>query len=60
MPGTANPWAGRGPNAPFDQRFYLVINVAVGGTNGYFPDGVGGKPWADASGAAANDFWAGV
>ena len=29
-----NPWAGRGANAPFDQRFYLIINVAVGGVNG--------------------------
>lgn len=24
-------------NAPFDQSFYLVLNVAVGGTNGWFP-----------------------
>ena len=44
-------------NAPFDQRFYLIINLAVGGTNGYFPDGQGGKPWTDTSGSAANDFW---
>ena len=29
-----------------------------GGTNGYFPDGLGGKPWADASPTAAADFWA--
>lgn len=27
-----NPWAGaRGP-APFDQRFFLIMNLAVGGT----------------------------
>ena len=44
-PGIDNPWSGGAMNAPFDQRFYLKINVAVGGTNGYFPDGVGGKPW---------------
>ena len=25
------------------QRFYLIIEVAVGGTNGYFPDGMGNK-----------------
>lgn len=32
--GTYNPWEGRGPNAPFDQRFYIIMEVAVGGTNG--------------------------
>lgn len=25
------------------QRFYLIIEIAVGGTNGYFPDGEGNK-----------------
>lgn len=54
-----NPWEGRGNSAPFDREFYLVMNVAVGGTSGYFPDGVGGKPWSDTSNAAANQFWAG-
>lgn len=29
--------------------FYLILNVAVGGTNGFFPDNVGGKPWSDSS-----------
>jgi hypothetical protein len=44
-----NPWI-HGPNsAPFDQQFYLVLNVAVGGTNGWFPDGAGSKPWLDGS-----------
>ena len=32
-----SPWRGQGPNAPFDQAFYLILNLAVGGTNGYFP-----------------------
>jgi len=32
-----NPWAGRGANAPFDQEFYLILNVAVGSSNGWFP-----------------------
>lgn len=33
-----NPWADSlNNNAPFDQEFYLILNVAVGGTNGYFP-----------------------
>jgi beta-glucanase (GH16 family) len=45
-----NPWQ-YSPNkcAPFDTEFYLIINLAVGGTNGYFPDGVAGKPWSDHS-----------
>ena len=29
--------------------FYLVMNVAVGRTNGWFPDGAGDKPWLDGS-----------
>ncbi|THH12946.1 hypothetical protein EW146_g7223 [Bondarzewia mesenterica] len=41
----ANPWAGRGNSAPFDQPFYLIMDVAIGGTNGWFPDGAGNKPW---------------
>jgi len=35
----ANPWARSNSstgNAPFDQRFYLVLNVAVGSRNGWF------------------------
>lgn len=51
-----NPWQGRPPVAPFDQPFYLVLNVAVGGTNGYFPDGVGGKPWSDKAPNAFTQF----
>ncbi|KAG7168918.1 beta-1-3-glucan-binding protein-like 2 [Homarus americanus] len=33
-----NPWAAGGKMAPFDQKFYIVLNLAVGGTNGFFPD----------------------
>lgn len=29
--------------------FYLILNVAVGGTNGWFPDNNGHKPWLDGS-----------
>ncbi|KAF9005039.1 concanavalin A-like lectin/glucanase domain-containing protein [Cyathus striatus] len=36
--------------------FYLILNVAVGGTNGWFPDG-NEKPWLDASSTAMSDFW---
>ncbi|KAF9092514.1 hypothetical protein BGX23_004226 [Mortierella sp. AD031] len=44
--------------APFDQEFYLTMNVAVADTAGYFPDGVGGKPWSDRSEHAVNEFYA--
>lgn len=44
-------------NAPFDQRFYLIINLAVGGTNGWFEDGKSSKPWLDRSDNAKKDFW---
>lgn len=48
---------------PFDQQFYLIINLAVGGT-GWFPDdanNVGGKPWSNSSphGHQRTDFWLG-
>lgn len=35
-----NPWTTSNSttgNAPFDQNFYPIMNVAVGGTNGWFP-----------------------
>lgn len=41
--------------APFDQPFYLIMNVAVGGTNGYFPDGWCDKPWTTSS-SSENDY----
>ncbi|EPS98173.1 hypothetical protein FOMPIDRAFT_1127020 [Fomitopsis schrenkii] len=51
-------WAknGGGPAAPFDQPFYLILDVAVGGTSGWFPDSVGGKPWYDGSNTAMREF----
>jgi len=53
--GTTNPWAGSSNLAPFDKAFHFVLNVAVGGTNGFIPDGAvnrGGdpnlqKPWSN-------------
>ena len=33
------------------------MNVAVGGTNGYFPDGQCGKTWSDMDSAAVNAFY---
>jgi len=44
------------PSAPFDQSFYLIINLSAGGTSGWFPDGVGNKPWYDTSTTAKFDF----
>ncbi|KAL2210724.1 concanavalin A-like lectin/glucanase [Sarocladium strictum] len=53
-----DPWSGTGrPNTPFDQDFFLILNVAVGGTNGWFPDAMGGKPWSDSSETPMRDFW---
>ncbi|KAH7158192.1 glycoside hydrolase family 16 protein [Dactylonectria estremocensis] len=53
-----DPWAKTGHNnAPFDQAFYLVLNIAVGGTNGWFEDFKSGKPWVDGSETAKKDFW---
>ncbi|KAK4672033.1 hypothetical protein QC764_610910 [Podospora pseudoanserina] len=52
-----NPWEQGGQNAPFDQKFFLILNVAVGGTNGWFEDGVNGKPWLDSSENARKNFW---
>ncbi|XP_037961545.2 beta-1,3-glucan-binding protein [Plutella xylostella] len=57
-----NPWRYGSKMAPFDQKFYLIMNVAVGGTNGFFPDGVTNplpKPWWNGSPSAAADFWNG-
>lgn len=42
-------------------QFHFLINLAAGGNNGYFPDGVtnqnGNKPWANHSPRAMKDFW---
>lgn len=44
----ANPWQYESEkSAPFNQEFYIVMNVAVGGTNDYFPDGWCSKPWSN-------------
>jgi beta-glucanase (GH16 family) len=52
-----DPWKQGGKNAPFDEKFYLILNVAVGAQNGWFFDGEGGKPWVDGSDFAVRDFW---
>ncbi|GAA5906952.1 hypothetical protein JCM6882_000010 [Rhodosporidiobolus microsporus] len=54
-----NPWTAASETnaAPFDQDFYLILSTAVGGTNGWFNDGMEDKPWSNASPTAARDFW---
>lgn len=53
-----NPWVHeKDLNAPFNQNFYFIFNVAVGGTNGYFPDGKCGKTWSDTDPHSVNAFW---
>ncbi|KAF2668939.1 concanavalin A-like lectin/glucanase [Microthyrium microscopicum] len=58
--GTAldNPWNATGQvSTPFDQDFYLIFSLGVGGTNGWFQDGQSGKPWVDSSPTAKLAFW---
>jgi beta-glucanase (GH16 family) len=53
-----DPWSYTGRHStPFDQDFYLIISLGVGGTNGWFQDGQSGKPWVDSSPTARLDFW---
>jgi hypothetical protein len=53
-----NPWKRETEkSAPFNQEFYLTFNVAVGGTNSYFPDSQCDKPWSNTSPQAVNEFW---
>ncbi|OZJ02270.1 hypothetical protein BZG36_05155 [Bifiguratus adelaidae] len=49
-----NPWSSTG-SPSFDQEFYLILDVAVGGTNGWFPDSLN-KPWVDNSPIAQLEF----
>ncbi|KAK3087394.1 hypothetical protein FSP39_005385 [Pinctada imbricata] len=53
-----NIWSSGGKNAPFDQYFQLILNVAVGGD--FFPDGARyshPKPWSQRSPHPMRDFW---
>jgi beta-glucanase (GH16 family) len=53
-----NPWPAGNDIAPYDQKFYLILNLAVGGTNGWFPDAMADKPWQDVNGInARTSFW---
>lgn len=57
-PTLKNPWTNGSTSAPFDQEFYLILNVGVGGSNGWFPDwqGEDGKPWINQGASPAYDF----
>ena len=56
--GRANPWEfSKNKCAPFDADFYLILNVAVGGTIGYFEDGIANKPWRDSSSRPSAEFF---
>jgi hypothetical protein len=58
--GTAyvDPWTKSGnPSTPFDQPFYLILNVAVGGSNNWFEDGKDGKPWVNGAPNSRVTFW---
>ena len=53
-----NPWITTGQdNTPFDTPFYLILNLAVGGTNGYFADPDVRKPWDNNALNASAYFW---
>ena len=43
-PGSHNPWQFGEKDAPFDHKFFFILNVAAGGTNGYFPTGSVSSP----------------
>ena len=69
LPGSANPWQYGNTDAPFDKEFFFILNVAVGGTNGYFPTGSVSQPqgfpqytqpWSDDSQTAYQQFWQSV
>jgi len=53
-----NPWQYEtDKSAPFNQDYYLIMNVAVGGTNDYWPEGQCGKPWSNTDQHSVNAFW---
>ncbi|CAH1778112.1 unnamed protein product [Owenia fusiformis] len=58
-----NPWADESKMTPFDQKFHIVMNVAVGSTNGFMPDasaatnGGAAKPYNNSDPDAIVKFW---
>lgn len=58
-PGGESPWKNGEKMAPFDQEFFITLNVAVGGK--FFPDGwinnPHPRPWSWSSGKPMRQFW---
>lgn len=56
--GSANPWeTSENPrSAPFDQEFFLIMNLAVGGTNFFKAEGPF-KPWRNDDPNSVNKFY---
>lgn len=53
-----NPWAYEtDKSAPFNQEYYLILNVAAGGVNDYWTEGACNKPWSNTSPHSVNEFW---
>lgn len=61
-PGRDNPWKRNSIMAPFDQEFFIILNIAVGSTI-YFSDDYtnlnGEKPWRNNAAHPLTDFWEG-
>lgn len=57
--GGGNIWGSGGKMAPFDKEFYMILNVAVGGTSGFFSDNMPNKPWQNGVAPAVDNFWKG-
>ena len=38
-------------------EFYLIFNLAVGGSNAYFPSFTGNRPWTDNASTSSLEFW---
>lgn len=58
--GAQNPWRSGSTMAPFDKEFYLIMNLAVGGTNNYFNDQINrphAKPWTNSEQHPKTSFW---
>lgn len=60
FPNSDNPWKSGNLMAPFDEEFFLIMNLYVGGVR-LFPDDAINypkpKPWKNDSPTAARDFW---
>lgn len=56
-PGSSNPWEGGHKMAPFDQEFFIIMNVAVGSNKFFFEGLTPKKPWGKDDARAKLEFW---